>query len=113
MSFTKRRLTKIFHSIVTKCKNNDSKYISVIGAGYGFRKEFMERKNVLPVKKITFENKKYNGMNNNDAYLSSLYGDYMKLPPKEQQVAHSPLAIDFDHGFSYNTREEYNKLNRK
>ena len=94
--FSKRRLTKIFHHIVTKCKDDNSKYISVIGAGYGFRKEFMERSNVLPVKKITFENKKYNGMNNNDAYLSSLYGDYMKLPPKEKRINHKPMRLSFD-----------------
>lgn len=94
--FTKKRLTKIFHHIVTKCKDNNSKYISVIGAGYGFRKELMERSNVLPTKKITFENKKYYGMNNNDIYLSSLYGNYLELPPVEKRINHKPMRLSFD-----------------
>ena len=94
--FTKKRLKKIFHHIVTRNKNNNSKYLSVIGAGYGFRKELMKREDVLPVKKISFEKKEYNGMQNNDAYLSSLYGDYMKLPPKEKRINHMPMRISFD-----------------
>ena len=94
--FTKKRLKKILHFIMTKNKNNNSKYLSVLGAGYGFRKELMKREDILPVKKINFEKKKYNGMNNNDVYLSSLYGDYMKLPPKEKRINHMPLKISFD-----------------
>ena len=94
--FTKKRLTKIFHHIVTRNKNNNSKYISVIGCGYGFRKELMLRADVLPVKKIDFEKKKYNGMNNNLVYLSSLYGNYLELPPEEKRINHMPMRISFD-----------------
>ena len=36
-----------------------------------------------------FENRKYEGYADYDYYLSSLYGDYMKLPPKEQQRTHA------------------------
>lgn len=36
-----------------------------------------------------------------DENLRVTYGDYMKFPPKEQQVwTHSPVIIDFDHNFS-------------
>ena len=35
---------------------------------------------------ITFEGREFMAVNGIDAYLSSEYGDYMKLPPKEQQV---------------------------
>ena len=34
----------------------------------------------------TFENCEFYGPKDTNAYLTSLYGDYMKLPPKEQQV---------------------------
>ena len=94
--FTKKRLKKIFRHIVANGKNNKSKYVSVIGSGYGFRKELMERSNVFPTKKIIFCEKEYNGMNNNDAYLSSLYGDYMKLPPKDKRINHMPMKLSFD-----------------
>lgn len=33
-----------------------------------------------------FEDSEFFGPENADAYLASLYGDYMKLPPKEKQV---------------------------
>ena len=35
---------------------------------------------------IVFEGKKYNAPANYDHMLKKLYGDYMKLPPKEEQV---------------------------
>lgn len=94
--FSKKRLNKILHFIMTRSKDDNSKYLSVLGAGYGFRKELMLRKDVLPTKEIEFEGRKYNGMANNDAYLSSLYGDYMKLPPVEKRTNHMPEKIVFD-----------------
>ena len=47
------------------------------------------------MKEIKFENKKYTVINNTDLYLSNIYGDYMKLPPKEKRINHMPLKIDF------------------
>ena len=69
----------------TYCKNNDSLYLCVIGTGYGYKKELNLRSDILPVQEIVFSKNKYNGMQNNDAYLKGLYGDYMKLPPKEKR----------------------------
>ena len=40
------------------------------------------------LKEISFEGKTFYGPSNPDKYLSSIYGDYMKLPPKEQQHTH-------------------------
>ena len=37
---------------------------------------------------IEFENKEFSCIKNYEAYLSNLYGDYMKLPPVEKQVTH-------------------------
>lgn len=37
---------------------------------------------------MEFEGHKFMGIKNYDTYLSNLYHDYMKLPPKEKQVAH-------------------------
>ena len=93
---TKKRLKKILHFVVTKCKDDNSKYISVIGTGYGYRKELMKREDILPTKEVLFENRKVSGMANPNAYLKSLYGDYMKLPPKEKRINHMPEKIIFD-----------------
>lgn len=35
-----------------------------------------------------FEGEKYTGVKNYDTYLTTMYGDYMKLPPKEKRVTH-------------------------
>lgn len=41
---------------------------------------------------LEFEGKKFMGISEYDAYLSGLYHDYMKLPPKEKQVAHHTFS---------------------
>lgn len=37
---------------------------------------------------VDFENKKYPAINNYDQYLTSIYGEYMKLPPIEKRKTH-------------------------
>ena len=37
---------------------------------------------------VNFENKMYNAPSNYDAYLTGLYGNYMKLPPVEKRISH-------------------------
>lgn len=47
-----------------------------------------EKEWFFPVKRFRFEDREYVGVNNYDAYLKSLYNDYMKMPPKEKQIVH-------------------------
>jgi lipopolysaccharide cholinephosphotransferase len=37
---------------------------------------------------IDFEGRKYKAVSDYDTYLKSIFGDYMKLPPAEEQVTH-------------------------
>ena len=109
-----RVLQKLMYKMCTKDDDKKRDYlIEYCAIKHNYRHVIYDYDTVFPAKKATFCGKKYNVFHDVDKYLTQVYGDYMKLPPKELQVAHSPLAIDFDHGFSYNTREEYNKLNRK
>ena len=103
--FTKKRLMEIQNFFLNVNKNNNSKYLAVL-SGYGFNKELMERGNYFPTSIVTFEKNKYKSMNNYDKYLSNLYGDYMKLPPKEKRRNHMPLKLQFEI-----KKEEYDKLN--
>lgn len=50
---------------------------------------------VFPLKDISFEGKTFLGPSNPNKYLSSIYGDYMKLPNKEQQHTHI-IYVDLD-----------------
>lgn len=54
---------------------------------YGY-KECVKGNNFLKITKRPFEGFLFNTPDDYDEYLSNLYGDYMKLPPKEKQVSH-------------------------
>lgn len=54
------------------------------------------KKDLIPVKRIAFEDREYSIMNNADAYLKTVYGDYMKLPPEEKRGFHLVGDIVFD-----------------
>ena len=43
----------------------------------------------IPVKPIVFEQHTFQGPANPDAYLKSIYGDYMKIPPKDKRLVHA------------------------
>ena len=77
---------------------------------YHYKKDIYPYDVVFPATKVTFEGKEYNVYHNPDKYLTQLYGDYMKIPPKEKRVSHEFLELDYHHGMVLNTKEEYNKL---
>ena len=93
---SKKRLMKIQHYFLTKCKNDNSKYINALGGSYNYLKETNLRSDIVPVKDVFFEKRKYSGMNNADVYLSKLFGNYMELPPVSKRVNHVPKKISFD-----------------
>ena len=51
---------------------------------------------VFPLKKHLFENVEVNIPNNYDLVLRRNYGDYMRLPPPEKQITHSPYILKFE-----------------
>jgi len=51
--------------------------------GNSYQKEW-----VFPLKDVTFEGKTFLGPADPDRYLTSIYGDYMKVPPEEKRVTH-------------------------
>lgn len=88
-------LMKLEKKICMSNKDNNSKYVACFLGVYPFKNEVNERSDFFPTKDMLFEKKKYSVLNNTDKYLSGIYGDYMKLPPKEKRVNHMPLKIDF------------------
>ena len=88
-------LMKLQKFLMTLNKNNNSKYVACFLGVYPFKNEIIKREDFVPFKEIEFMGKKYGCPNNTDVYLTSVYGDYMKLPPKEKRVNHMPLKLDF------------------
>lgn len=68
--------------------NTNSKFVTVLFTGCAKLKvsEIMERKIWEEYKLLDFENRQYCSVKDTDTYLKHCFGDYMKLPPKEQQV---------------------------
>lgn len=52
------------------------------------------RDTIFPLATTIFEGKQYRCPANSDLYLKDLFGDYMKLPPENQRVAHSFFLKD-------------------
>lgn len=74
-------------SFCQKYYNNNTKEQATIVGGYGI-KEIMDKSIYNKYKKIEFENHYFQSIYNYDFYLKKLYGDYMKLPPKEKRISH-------------------------
>lgn len=105
----KRILSKILHLIPKKWL--DSKYESFCqrynGKGmhlltcYSYRMAntmdlIFPLEAMTPTKTIRFEDREYQIMNNPDVYLSTMYGDYMQLPPENKRIYHLRGDIIFD-----------------
>ena len=70
-----------------KTKLGYEKHFSVYGNSY-------PKDVIFPLKDIAFEGKIFKGPANTDRYLTSIYGDYMKLPPEDKRRTHI-IYVDF------------------
>lgn len=77
-------LTNIEKAI--KHTNLQSKFVGLLCDVNINEGEIMERAIWSRYQLVTFEDRKYMAISDMNAYLKHVYGDYMKLPPKEQQV---------------------------
>jgi lipopolysaccharide cholinephosphotransferase len=55
---------------------------------------YHNQNDIFPLKKIVFEGREFNCPNDCDKFLRSIYGDYMKIPPKEKRQVHAN-SIEF------------------
>lgn len=53
------------------------------------------KEKTFPLRKEKFENTEINFPNNLEETLTTLYGDYMTIPPKEKQINHCPDILVF------------------
>lgn len=74
--------------ICKKVNFNKAKYVAGLNGMYG-KKEIWLKEEMLPIVYLDFEDGKFPCYKNYDKYLSNLYGDYMKLPPKEKRQPHN------------------------
>ena len=60
----------------------------------------MIKDELFPLKKVKFEDIEINVPANNNEFLTKVYGNYMKIPKKSEQVNHMPYILDFGDGIN-------------
>ena len=86
-----KRTVNYINKLSRTYKIENCNYIGGIAMGYG-PQEKMPKKEYLCPKKMNFEGMQLNVPGCWEYYLRALYGDFMKMPPIEEQVAH-PMSI--------------------
>jgi LPS biosynthesis protein len=56
--------------------------------------EYVRREDLYPFETAVFEGLRVSIPRNYDAYLTTHYGDYRKLPPPEEQLGHRPYEVE-------------------
>lgn len=86
--FSLNRWLRISKKVMSLCKNENSKYITVPTGKRHFFGEMYERGDIFPVKYKKFENIELPVANKNEKYMSKMFGDYMKIPKPEDREKH-------------------------
>lgn len=95
--FSVRFLNAFHKSLYLIFNKTNAKYLSFFsGSKYGYKNNTHKYNEVFPLTKIYFEGKYYFAPGNYDLFLTTMYGNYMELPPVEQQINHEPKYIIFD-----------------
>lgn len=79
-------IAKKLNRLALKNNYEPSEFVACSVFGYGV-KEQMSNSCVSSFINVEFEQKQFSAITGWHTYLSNLYGDYMKLPPKEDQIA--------------------------
>ena len=85
------RLARCMDRLCRMYQFDKCEYVGCTSGMYGKREKWT-KKEMLPQIMIDFEDRQFPTYQNFDVYLNNLYGDYMKLPPKEKQVPHGAKA---------------------
>ncbi len=82
--------SKTFEAVQRVYKNIDFDkvgYVAAVGGTYR-EKEILPKELYVDYVDLFFEGKPYKAIGGYDRYLSSIYGNYMQLPPEEKRVSH-------------------------
>lgn len=86
---------KLMFSIDSMCKSRRYEECLYVGNLYGnWGEREIVNKSVMGTPTLyKFENLEVYGVSDYDGYLTSLYGDWRKLPPKDRQVTHHDYVL--------------------
>ena len=78
-----------------RLNKKETKYKAYLSGRYGAPREFRSDYLFDGYTELPFEDDKFMVLKEYKAFLTELFGDYMKLPPVEQRVAHQVAELDF------------------
>lgn len=80
---------------ITKYNGTNQKAVACLN--FPKRKtQYILKSDLYPLTTHTFDGLQVNIPSNYDAYLTTQYNDYMKLPPEDQRFGHKPYCIELD-----------------
>lgn len=82
-------------NFLKKYKNPDAEHVFDISATSKEYHQIFRKADFKSVAKVKFEDIEVNAPINYDFILTSLYGDYMQLPPEEDRYNHITETLDF------------------
>lgn len=71
---------------------DSTEYAGIVAWGMYGERERIPASGLRELAPVSFEGRDFPGLSCTDLYLSSLYGDYMALPPEDKRVTHSLKA---------------------
>lgn len=83
----KSKLFDKIQKLYKKIDFNKVEYAAAVGGSYR-EKEILPKNVFTEFIDLPFEDKTFKAISAYDKYLSSIYGDYMQLPPEEKRVSH-------------------------
>lgn len=91
-------LTYLKKKLIKNCikyNNKDTDCICNLGGMYGYDRETTNKDYFRRTMSVPFESEQFDIITEYDAYLTKVYGDYMKIPPKEERHIHHFVELDF------------------
>ncbi|MBR5515226.1 MAG: LicD family protein [Clostridia bacterium] len=85
--YPEKKVYDKFHAVLQKHNGNETECLCSMASRYSYHKQCISRNIYGKPVLVKFEDREYYAPEKYTEYLSHLYGDYMKLPPKEQREA--------------------------
>ena len=84
---------KVFDKYI---QDKPSDYITIAAGRKKYKGEIYPIHTFYPLKLVPFEDRQIYVVNDADAYMSHMYGDYMKIPDVENREKHLCVKLDFN-----------------
>ena len=92
---TSRHFYKKANKYGTMYKDVDTKRFAYMYDPQRFT-SMLDKSDIYPTKRMNFEGVSVKVPNKLEKYLSTRYGDYMKLPPEDKRHTHPPYSLKFN-----------------